>query len=351
MCDRYYTPVHLANSLVERVSSTSIDTILDPACGSGRLLKSAHERFNDASIHGCDIDEYTVRALRRKQPSWHLSVADILNVNSRAQANALQNVQSLDLVLMNPPFTMGDRCYSGKIKMGEEELKCGRGMYYLYKVLEEWSPRIGLYAVLPESSMYSERDRKVRDIIKNRYKISILDEFDESAFKGVNVRTNIVSFEPGKDSKNKKNKREHEKQCIAVRGGLQVHEAKFDNLGIPYVHSSDIRDVISSNTKLRNVRPIGRGIVRGNFILIPRVGEPSKEYLSFVSISKKAQLSDCVIALHVRKGLRRDIINVIDRKMQDIYKGTGPRYITNNRIKKIFSNYSYNVEFKKNMIC
>jgi hypothetical protein len=129
-----------------------------------------------------------------------------------------------------------------------------------------------------------------------------------------------------------------------VRGGLPCFEAVSMRQGVPFVHSTDIKDLVRGEGResLRTVRPFTRGIVNGHMILLPRVGVPNKANIGAWFTEDDVQLSDCVIALQYRSeriahaaavNLRRDY-----EALASLYRGTGARYVTVVRLSEWLTN-------------
>lgn len=105
-----------------------------------------------------------------------------------------------------------------------------------------------------------------------------------------------------------------------------------------YVHSTDIRKLhlnqFNSNFDLVDISP--SGVAFGWSILIPRVGLPTQSLSKPVFLKTPIRLSDCVIALKFRNKTDaiacHERINNLWPDLLDLYRGTGARYITVNRL-------------------
>lgn len=78
--------------------------------------------------------------------------------------DSVNNVQFLhdntfDLVVLNPPFTCKGSVVE-HLEFEREEFKVSTAMLFSMRVLRYLSERGGLYAILPISCVYSEKDKK-----------------------------------------------------------------------------------------------------------------------------------------------------------------------------------------------
>jgi type I restriction-modification system DNA methylase subunit len=53
---QYFTPMHLVTAMVDMTPITAGQSVLDPACGSGRFLIEAGKKHNDLKLTGYDLD-------------------------------------------------------------------------------------------------------------------------------------------------------------------------------------------------------------------------------------------------------------------------------------------------------
>ncbi len=95
---QYFTPIKLAHTIAECVSCfvpLSDLTVLDPSCGSGRLLKP----FRDAGsrVLGVELDRETAVYAKRALGSDNVRVGDICDYRHHLK-------YKFDLVVANPPY-------------------------------------------------------------------------------------------------------------------------------------------------------------------------------------------------------------------------------------------------------
>ena len=116
-----------------------------------------------------------------------------------------------------------------------------------------------------------------------------------------------------------------------VRGTIPMYQYKAEMTGgrIPFVHTTELRN----NTVDINARFINsvRACVKGNFVLLPRVGQPSVDKLACLS-TESATFSDCILGIECGGwGHAEELYSVMRGNWSDIermYQGTGAPYIT-----------------------
>lgn len=93
----FYTPVQVADFLIEMLDCTDCQNIIDICCGSWNLLRSAKKRFPNAHITGIDVDGGAEK--------FKLENANFYKGDGRKFAlDCINENQKYDLVLSNPPF-------------------------------------------------------------------------------------------------------------------------------------------------------------------------------------------------------------------------------------------------------
>src|SRR5688500_2052184 len=106
MNDQFFTPSEIATRLVAPFRRSSEKCIADFAAGDGELLRAAGLKWPRAKIIASDIDEVTVRSLKKDFPRWAIGKCDFLNERSRQRCNPISSVKGkITLLLLNPPFS------------------------------------------------------------------------------------------------------------------------------------------------------------------------------------------------------------------------------------------------------
>lgn len=336
MNDSFYTPQTLAKILISSIKKRNIKSIADFCVGEGDLLIAAKGKWKNAQFYGNDISRKVIQSLKRKHTSWKLGNCDFLDSNSKGKSNLFN--KKFDLILLNPPFT----CKGSSIHIinfDNKEYHTSTAMAFFVESIKYLNNDGILYAILPQSIAYSQKDERIREHLFKNYNFKIFSERNNQGFE--NCTPNIVLAAVNDKNVNSLIKpfpRINTKinNIEVVRGRLGMHKIKNARKNtLPLIHSTNIRKNSIINIKY-NVR-INYSIINGPAILICRVGQPSVEKICLVPARKKYALSDCIIGIKVKteedcKRLKQIIFNNWDN-FSNLYKGTGAKYITIKRLK------------------
>ncbi|WP_158601581.1 N-6 DNA methylase [Zhongshania marina] len=342
--DRYYTPLNLAEGLIADQFEPEIKICVDTTCGSGNLLRAANNVFGKISCIGLDRDKSAITKLRRQQPEWQLSVADMLNRKSyqKTYVASLALAAQSDLLLLNPPFSLGNK-KSVPVTYGGVEIKASIAMAHVLKSFELFKPKTGALIIVPESVLYSETDEIARNLLLSQYSLEIVTELHNTTFSGARVHSSVITLRPGtriiKNRISRKNANENLTTSL-IRGGLPQYKLvkSFEDEAIPFVHTTTISKIKSGGLQDcdRTEQKLS-GRITGPVVFLPRVGLPCSSNIYALNLKYDVQLSDCVIALHFENFIsaRRasKILTENYESLLALYRGTGARYITLRRLK------------------
>lgn len=339
--DRYYTPDRTANEVVEVLAAPAGTPCADTSCGEGRLLRAAGRVTGNALRIGIDSDRVAIRTLRRAFPDYIVSHGNFLSPKSRARMRATRYLASVKALYLNPPFSMEQR-KGVSLHASFGGYRCSVAMAHIITAMKLVRPALGASAIVPESLVYSEMDGRARNDLASEYRLSVARELINSTFSGARANACILRLSPlngGSSLAEKCEQEERDFSVRVVRGGLPVFEARSWKRGAPYVHSTDLSSILRQSTNdLRRVRPIRRGVVRGPVVLLPRVGAPRIANVGPANLREEVQLSDCVIALCCRtmREAKQLAVTIRDQwpSFVSLYRGTGARYITMNRLRQ-----------------
>lgn len=339
--DRYYTPEAVARSALERADLPNLPIVCaDSTCGTGRLLEAANDVFGLVKCVGIDRDKQAIANLRRRNPSWALAVGDLLNKRHYKKTFSAIIPKQVDLLVLNPPFSQGQK-KSVDVIYGPKQFKATIAMAHLLKSFELFNPSHGAVAIVPESLLYSETDAIARAALMEKYCFRQIAELASCTFRGARARASVVQISSVEDQIIQNGSRVLGKKVSVslIRGGLPVHVMKEASRGVPYVHTTDIRNVVNGATRscFHRTADIAKGRIAGWAILIPRVGMPEPGLVTALRFENPVQLSDCVIALSCcSKTVAVEVEERIRASWDDfrsIYRGTGARYLTLSRLR------------------
>lgn len=134
---QFFTPHELCRSMVEVLSPTSSEMVLDMCCGMGNFFNHLPNLHN---TYGFDIDGRAVTVARHLYPEAHIEKCDIQQYRPE---------QRFDVIIGNPPFNLKFDC-----KLSQE--------YYMDKAYEVLNPAGFLMVIVPVSFMQSEFWEKTR---------------------------------------------------------------------------------------------------------------------------------------------------------------------------------------------
>ena len=134
---QFFTPHELCRSMVEVLSPTSSEMVLDMCCGMGNFFNHLPNLHN---TYGFDIDGRTVTVARHLYPEAHIEKCDIQQYRPE---------QRFDVIIGNPPFNLKFDC-----KLSQE--------YYMDKAYDVLNPAGFLMVIVPVSFMQSEFWEKTR---------------------------------------------------------------------------------------------------------------------------------------------------------------------------------------------
>lgn len=341
--DAFYTPDCYAVQLLSHVVGTP-RTAVDFCVGDGGLLKAAEHRFAGIDCFGVDISDEVLTALQMRQPTWHLAQCDFTDAEALARIPFLQGA-TFDLIVLNPPFT----CRGSSIKrvmIGEEEYHMSTAMSFLVGALPYLSDTGAIYAILPISCVYSQKDRQCWQYLQENYHACVLTEVHKASFSG-RCAPNIVLVCLGREPYPVR-ERQQEANGIGLdfplrgiyRGRLGVYKSTKPKRGqdsLPFIHTTNMR-----KGELVGVGRVPKGIkeaVRGYGVLIPRVCNPNKEKVVLLE-KEECVLSDCVVLLKTRTKRQAEQLkkHLVDNwaEFTKIYVGTGARYVTMERLRAYF---------------
>lgn len=340
MKDSYYTSTDLAINLVRYVSIKNCTSVADFCIGGGELLRAAIGRFPDICCYGTDISQDAILELQKKHPTWNTCVCDFTSEINREDIFFLKG--KFDLILLNPPFT----CKGSKINTinyNESIYHVSTAMMFLVYSLQYLRQDGEILAILPISTMYSNKDAKIRTELSKNYNIQILEESEKHNFKECSPSIVLISIKKGASitGRNQQAKIKLPISCnskykaVIIRGKISMYQTSNYKGDLQLIHTTSMRNNRIINTNILASHP--QSEVQGPAILIPRVGNPSIQKICTITGLTTYTLSDCVIAIKFTtiKDMNKVFKSIIKdwENFKELYKGTGAKYITIERLK------------------
>ena len=340
--DSFYTPQPLADRLVSFVTERNIKTAIDFCVGDGDLLKAVQNQFGNVRFFGTDISKDAIVNLANNHVDWILDVCDFRDDNSIAKVSFLKNAK-FDLIMFNPPFTCKGSIIE-RITFKGIEYKVSTAMMFVIKALQYLSSTGGMYAILPISCVYSQKDKKAWNYLQTNYNACVLEEPKRVYFCNrcsPNIALVYIGHQSKKISSTKKNEKFFNFNVKSVvRGSIRMQKLTYSNSkkAPRLIHTTNIQ-----KGKLVNLKRILAGdkiTIDGYGVVIPRVCNPNPHKIAILDGRYTYILSDCVIALltptiEAAEQIRIHILNNWSLFV-DIYRGTGAQYTTIERVKTLF---------------
>lgn len=333
-----YTPQRTSRELVQAAELPAPSTIADFCAGNGSLILAAKERWPNARYFANDIDQSVLQSV----PNVAWTAADFLSPNFELKF-PINLPEKFDLIVLNPPFTFGRTCLC--YARGEfAEINCSVAFSFLFTSLNYLSEQGELLAVLPTSTLKSERDKDARKILKKRFNLRMISNPTYDRFPGLDVSTYLLAIrhKTAKCQSSKKpqdNFKDYKRFNIA-RGKISVRRSdRIESASLHgWIHTTSIK---SSGIIFRYQLPEKHVVkdqqfVPSNSLIIPRVGkiQPGDFFIS----TRKEILSDCLLGITFHDpGLSTSVMHGINSNFssfREIYSGTGAPYTTHQKVTK-----------------
>jgi type I restriction-modification system DNA methylase subunit len=339
--DSYYTPPSVADKLVQLIPQADIKNIADFCVGNGDLLKSAEKRWPNSKFLGLDISKNAINNLQKENNNWVLSKCDFLNPRSRNKSKVLSEYKrGFDLILLNPPFScIGSTIH--QISINDNIFTVSTSMKFLIESVKYLKKEGVLYAIMPTSVAYSQKDRKAWDFLKKHFYLKVIEKPNNVNFKGCTPNIVFISINDKSSYSvpigfnNISN--EISFPIEITRGKVSMYQLSEQRTeGAYVVHSTNLQDNEIINLRLKSISKTS--IISGPAVLLPRVGKPIVSKIAVIPKEESFVISDCIIAIRTQSNdtaltLRNILIENWDI-LKDLYKGTGAKYITIERLKE-----------------
>lgn len=347
--DDFYTPTELADKLASLVVEDGIKSVIDFCVGDGDLLKAVKNRIPTVECYGTDIEVETIERLRKSQKDWTLNVCDFTNTEWFDCLRGLGD-RKYDLIVLNPPFTCKGSTVCRTTFEGVD-YSISTAMLFVTNALKYRADNGVLYAILPSSCAYSQKDGKLWAYLREKYNLQVLEIPERMYWNNCSASIILVSV-------GGKIKREtHEMLSFdfsslpierIVRGHISPHEANYveGRKGVKFIHTTNLQNNCVVNCsricldKSRDIDRYGSVAFSGPAVLIPRVCNPNQGKVCLYKEKAMFVPSDCVIALCTKSV--NDAMIIVDTiceqwlQFRTIYQGTAAKYTTMERVLNLF---------------
>ena len=248
-----------------------------------------------------------------------------------------------DLIVLNPPFSF-DRSQRSRARGKFAKFDCSVAFAFLFTSLGYLSDHGELLAVMPTSTLISDRDTKAREFLDNFFRCRIISQPNYDRFSKLDVSTYLVAVRHKRTLSEPPKPRElildDGMRWIISRGEISVRRAnRVEQSGLHgWIHTTSIK---SSGIRMRYKLPDHCMVKDQKFLpkdslIIPRVG---KIRLGDVALSKRKEiLSDCLFGVTFSDAsLSAQVLLDLKKEFSSfgkIYSGTGAPYTTKLKVSR-----------------
>lgn len=342
MTDQFFTPENIATSLMVGMTTDPFKVVADFTIGDGSLIKALP--FIPRKSIGLDLDGTVIKNLKLQFPDWKLMEGDFLNPDQNTEKWLAKWVGKIDLILLNPPFS----CKGGTfvtVEFNEQNLRCRTALAFAVNATKYLKKNGILIAILPLSVLKSKVDLIVLSHLKKEWYINTGTKLGRNTFPGCSPNSVILTLQKKKLS-------------IVETGGNIDAELPLVNVEIlrgcmpmyqtsekgkyPILHTTNLKQGILNLNNPRFTDRMSR-YVKGTFLIIPRVGNPTQDKIVIISNNISFCLSDCLFAVSsldigditlVRSTIIKNWLEFIA-----LYESTCAPYVTLDQLRTFFKKH------------
>ncbi len=202
---RYYTEPAFSDLLVNNIFASNPSTILELGAGGGGLLRSAHKKWEQASLIAADIDKKSISKISRELPFVKIHHLDSLHPNLSSELKI--KVGSIDVAICNPPYLKipKDEKYNSLFELSKlddcKELRMiTSDIVFLAQNLSLIKEKGELGIILPDSLLTGYDFLNLRKSIIENHSISSVIELPEKIFAKTEALTHILILRKGEET-------------------------------------------------------------------------------------------------------------------------------------------------------
>ncbi|TXJ47080.1 HsdM family class I SAM-dependent methyltransferase [Brachyspira pilosicoli] len=307
---QYFTPKSIRDLLLKELINISEKKdnvrILDPACGSGEFLLSCRKYFNNAEIHGFDIDESLVAISKKIINNADVKCLDTLKINTDKSIK-------YDYIIGNPPYFEFKLDKEQKLRF--KEIISGRvNIFSLFiKIgLELLNDGGYLAYVVPPSMNNGAFFAKLREYIINNSSIEYMHIVEGSDnFYMANQKVMLLILKRTNTKKNKKYIFSKNDITIFTEDKLFLNKAYKDTISLKEIGYSVKTGSIAWNKYKENLTESKNNaipLIYSSNIVNGKIVIPNKRKLQYIkNISEDLIIREEVIAVNRITGSHKNI--------------------------------------------
>ena len=337
---KYYTPIDIAERLMDEVGSFSPISAVDICCGSFNLLLAAKKKWPNLSIVGVDIN-----------PSINQKIDNFQQNDGRDFA--LNNRGKFELVVANPPF--------GNIGINNSFPQLYDGFFVEYRTsrieIEMLIANLFMLAkngilliILPSSFVEGERYNNIREIIANNYSVDKIIKLDIRTFGSAMINSYALVIRNTKPVKCAKlldfssmcNNKEKIVASVDLLSGNWLSTSNSCNIaewdvrrgtisssffiqrGQPILHTSKVATKWYPQIRYISKKTKPHVLAENGDIIVSRIGKSAGEWCLYKG--EKIPISDCLFRIKDPDG--KIAKRICGKKYNKAIKGVTTKYIT-----------------------
>ena len=307
---QYFTPKSIRDLLLKELINISEKKdnvkILDPACGSGEFLLSCRKYFNNAEIHGFDIDESLVSISKKIINNADVKCLDTLKINTDKSIK-------YDYIIGNPPYFEFKLDKEQKLRF--KEIISGRvNIFSLFiKIgLELLNDGGYLAYVVPPSMNNGAFFAKLREYIINNSSIEYMHIVEGSDnFYMANQKVMLLILKKTNTKKNKKYIFSKNDITIFTEDKLFLNKAYKDTISLKEIGYAVKTGSVAWNKYKENLTESKNNaipLIYSSNIVNGKIVIPNKRKLQYIkNISEDLIIREEVIAVNRITGSHKNI--------------------------------------------
>jgi tRNA G10 N-methylase Trm11 len=191
---QFSTPEYIIQFITKFSASLKVKRILDPACGTGKMLNSVKNNFNHSvDCMGVEINNEVFSFARNNNPELKLYNANFFEIS-------IKELGLFDLIVCNPPFGINssDKAFGVNKNLIPIRTRSIESVF-IFLSLKLLKSNGFLVFIVPEGFLVSDSNKIVRNFIINNYSLEAIVSLPLGIFKPYSgVKANILVLKNSK---------------------------------------------------------------------------------------------------------------------------------------------------------
>ncbi len=210
----FYTPESISNLMASLTIIDSVDSVYDPACGSGGLLIDAYNYLNTKNKKNIEVygqDSQVAACQMAKLNMIFNEVEDFTVVHGDTFSNpgnidSLKSLVKFDAVISNPPFSMSGwrgKNYIDEFSRFEDGIPPANNADYAFILHSLACLKDGgrCAVVVSSGALFREQEKMIRKSLIEGGKVSSIINLPVNIFDGTSISANVIVLEKYRSKK------------------------------------------------------------------------------------------------------------------------------------------------------